>query len=208
LERDRISRELHDTVNQSLTGIEMRLEVVRRHAATTAPHVAAEVAEIQPLLTAQSVELRQLVERLRHDDLDARRLPGAVANFVERFGRHGDIDARLEWGVGHVDLPPQRCTEVSRIIQEALFNVRRHSGATRVRVRVESDVNGWTLIVEDNGRGFGFTGRLTDKELDLRDKAPRVIRGRVLALGGSLAIESSQLGARLEITFPTDGGLT
>jgi signal transduction histidine kinase len=206
IERGRISRELHDTVNQSIAAIAMRLEVLRRHAAVPAPEVAKELAEIQPILARQSVELRHLVERLRDHDRERERLENAIADMVDRFGRQGDIDARLEWAAGSGELPPQRCEEVARIVQEALFNVRRHSGATRVLVRVEADALNWALSVEDNGCGLGFTGRLTGDELSRQRKAPRVIHDRAQALGGTLSIESSDCGTRLEIAFPANGG--
>jgi signal transduction histidine kinase len=206
LERGRISRELHDGVLQSLAGIDMRLEVLRRQAAASeSSDLADELGELQRLLQGESVDLRQLMLRLRPTDVDARRLPGAVADLIERFGRGGDIQARLEWAVSRLNLPPHHCSEILRIVQEALFNVRRHSGATRALVRVEADADAWALIVEDNGCGLGFTGRLTSEELELLAKGPRVIRERAVALGGLLSVESSDHGTRLEITFSREG---
>jgi signal transduction histidine kinase len=99
-------------------------------------------------------------------------------------------------------MTPRHCREVLRIVQEALVNVRRHSGATTVVVRVAADAWGWELVVHDNGHGFGFTGRMTHEDLIARDAGPRVIRERVRALDGFVAIDSSPTGARLEIAFP------
>ena len=202
LERARISRELHDTVHQSLAGIDMRIDALRRHAVADAPWLAGELTDVQSLLRTQAMDLRQVIERMRSSDVDARRLPAALADLVDRFSRTTEIDARLDWALDRLDLPPQHCSEIIRIVQEALFNVRRHSGATRVAIRVEADSESWALIIEDNGRGLGFTGRLTDEELEAQRKGPRVIRERAVALGGTLAIASSSSGTRLELEFP------
>jgi signal transduction histidine kinase len=202
LERGRISRELHDGVLQSLAGLEMRIEVLRRHGAPGAPALARELTEIQQVLRQESMNLREVTQRLRPTEVDARRLPGTLADIVGRFSRASAIETRLDWMVDRLDLPPRHCSEVLRIVQEALFNVRRHSGATRALVRVEADACVWALIVEDNGRGLGFTGRLSHEQLDARGKGPRVIRERVSALGGMVEAESSSAGTRLEMTFP------
>jgi signal transduction histidine kinase len=202
LERARISRELHDGILQSLAGLEMRLEVLRRQAAPATPDLAREIAEIQGVIHGESLDVRQVMQRLRPTEVDARHLPAALSDLVQRFSRASEIGASLDWTVSRLALPPHHCSEVMRIVQEALFNVRRHSGATRVTVRVEADADAWALIVEDNGRGLGFTGRLTHEELETHRKGPRVIRERTSAIGGSLAVESSERGARLELTFP------
>jgi signal transduction histidine kinase len=202
LERGRISRELHDTVHQSLAGIEMRLDVLRRENAVTSPYLAADLAQIQTLVKDESLQLRHLMERLRPDDVDADGLRGTLAELVNRFSRESGVQARLDWMVARVDLPPRRCSHVVRIVQEALINVRRHSGASCTLIRVEADAAGWRLLIEDNGCGLGFTGRVTARELELQPRGPRVIRERAAALGGSVAMESSPTGTRLEITFP------
>lgn len=202
LERARISRELHDGVLQSLAGLEMRLEVLRRQAAPATPDLAREIAEIQGVIHGESLDVRQVMQRLRPTEVDARHLPAALSDLVQRFSRASEIGASLDWTVSRLALPPHHCSEVMRIVQEALFNVRRHSGATRVTVRVEADADAWALIVEDNGRGLGFTGRLTHEQLETHRKGPRVIRERTAAIGGSLSVESSERGTRLELTFP------
>jgi signal transduction histidine kinase len=200
-ERSRISRELHDTANQSLAAIGMRLDLLARHSADGSCPMTAEIRDLQALVRSVDLDLRESVSQ-PPQDLDAERLPIALLDIVGRFSRQSGIEAHLDWLAPRLNLPPQRCSEVARILQEALFNVRRHSRATRVAVRVEALPNGWALIVEDNGQGLGFTGRLSGNEPEMQLKGPRVIRERALALGGSIAIESSDSGARLELTFP------
>ena len=201
-ERARIARELHDGVLQSLTALEMRLEVLRRQVAPETPHLTAQIVEIRDLLHEQTAQARELMLRLRPLDVDAARLQGVLRDVTERFTRNVDVSVCLDWAVERLDLSPHECTEVVRILQEALVNIRRHSGARHVHARIESDSSAWSFIITDDGCGFGFTGRLTQQELETRNIGPRVIRERVVSLGGTLTIESSPAGARLAMTFP------
>jgi signal transduction histidine kinase len=200
-ERARVSRELHDGVIQALTGLEMRIDVLRRSAETIAPAIGLDLAAVQGLLHDEVLNVRDVMERLRPVDVDARRLPVELGDLVDRFMRSTGVDARLEWDVKTLDLTPPQCREVLRIVQEALVNVRRHSAASRVDVRVEANARQWSLVVEDNGKGLGFAGRMTHGELEAQGRGPRVIRERVVALRGELRVNSSA-GTRLEMVFP------
>jgi signal transduction histidine kinase len=206
LERARIARELHDGVLQALAGIGMRLDVLRRESELPSPEVGQQLAELRDLLREQTLETRELMLRLRPLEVDADHLRAAMHDVVERFSRTVAITVRLHWAVGRLALSPRECNEVVRILQEALVNVRRHSGATEVDVRIEADADAWVIIVSDNGHGFGFTGRRTHERLEAENAGPHVICERVTALGGTLAIESSAEGARLEMTFPMRQG--
>jgi signal transduction histidine kinase len=105
--------------------------------------------------------------------------------------------------VPDLNLPPNTCREVARIVQEALANVLKHSGAENVLVRLGSRKGFWTLTIEDNGRGFEFGGRHDTAALEKSRRGPFVIKERVKAIGGELSIDSRPgQGARLEITFP------
>jgi signal transduction histidine kinase len=97
----------------------------------------------------------------------------------------------------------QVCCELVRIVQEALANVRKHSGARNVLVEFGQEKGRWELIVDDDGRGFNFTGRCGHTELDEEPRGPSVIKERVRLLGGELVLVSDpRRGARLEITVP------
>jgi signal transduction histidine kinase len=81
--------------------------------------------------------------------------------------------------------------------------VRKHSGAANVILRLSLEGGAGRLVVDDDGRGFDFSGRLSQEELDAARKGPVIIKERVRAIGGELSIESAPgRGARLEITFP------
>ncbi|MGC1474765.1 MAG: ATP-binding protein [Terriglobales bacterium] len=102
-----------------------------------------------------------------------------------------------------VDLAQKVCRELARIVQESLVNVRKHSGAHHVLVRLAQRAGNLQLTIEDDGKGFSFSGRLSDAELESTGKGPAVIRERVHLLAGELAIESTPgHGVRLEVTIP------
>ena len=204
VERARISRELHDGPLQALAGLEMRVDVLRQFADDVAPGPSSDLCEVRDQLHDQAIDLRALMQRLRSSEVDSHRLPGELADRISRFSHATGIEARLDWGANGLAISRHQCTETVRIVQEALFNVRRHSGASQVWVRSEINGRAWALVVEDNGRGFEFHGRLTHEQLQAQCKGPRVILERVAALGGTVDIDSSRAGTRLEITLPLD----
>jgi signal transduction histidine kinase len=203
-DRARISRKLHDGVIQALIGIEMQLEALRRDAAGKVPdQIASQMAAIQRLLGEQILEVRDLMGLLKPEEVDARRLVEHLADMVERFRHRTGIQARLVCADDEVGLTPRACREVAGIVQEALANVRKHSGATSVVVRLERGAAGLRLAVDDNGCGLDFEGRLTQEQLDAQRNGPVIIKERVRALGGSLMLHSQQgFGTQLDITIP------
>jgi signal transduction histidine kinase len=126
-----------------------------------------------------------------------------LSDTVERFQRETGISARFLSELEVLDMPQQICRELARIVQEALVNVRKHSQARQVLVRLAAGNSAWSLTVEDDGRGFPFSGTLSHAELDALRKGPVVIKERVRLIEGELTIESNPgRGSRLEITVP------
>ncbi len=204
IERARVARELHDGAIQSLIGAEMRVDVLRRQPNG---QNAGELAEIQQVLRNEVLNLRELMQQMKPVELDPRQLLDYLAEMVERFRRDTGIGARFVSDQQETLVSPRACRELARILQEALVNIRKHSGAENVLVLFRSEEGRWKLIIEDDGRGFDFAGRLTDAELDNPRRGPAVIKERVRGLGGELAIESQPgHGSRLEISIPQKSG--
>jgi len=203
LERARFARELHDGAIQSLIAVEMQLDVLRRQSGTQAPVVNAELGRIQKLLREEVLKLRELMQAMKSFEVNADRLLGFITDTVERFRRETGIAAEFVSELERVELAQKGCRELARIVQESLVNVRKHSGAHHVLVRLAHRAGNLQLTVEDDGRGFPFSGRLSHAELESTGKGPAVIRERVRLLAGELAIESTPgHGARLEIKIP------
>jgi signal transduction histidine kinase len=203
VERARFARELHDGAIQSLIGVEMQLDVLRRQSGTQAPVVNAELGRIQKLLREEVLKLRELMQAMKSFEVDGDRLLGFISDTVERFRRETGIAAEFVSELERVDLAQKGCRELARIVQESLVNVRKHSGAHHVLVRLAQRAGNLQLTVEDDGKGFSFAGRLSNAELETTGKGPAVIRERVRLLAGELAIESTPgHGARLEVRIP------
>lgn len=203
IERARVARELHDGVIQSLIGVEMQLQVLRGRAGVQATPVEAELMNLQTTLRNEVVSLRELLQQMRPQEFDPEELLDHLADTVQRFGRDTGISARFVTDVKQVDLPRHVCFELMRIVQEGLANVRKHSAAKTVLVRFGVQRDGWRLEIDDDGRGFPFEGRLQHADLDARRSGPVIIKERVRAIGGQLAIHSEPgRGARLEVLVP------
>jgi signal transduction histidine kinase len=204
-ERARVARELHDGAVQSLIAVEMQVDVVRRQAEADRP-ITGELSRIQGLLREEVLKLRELMQQMKAIDVDAPRLLGALSDTVERFQRETGISARFVTDVENLDMPQRVCRELLRIVQEGLVNVRKHSGARHVLVRLGSGQNQWSLTIEDDGKGFPFAGRLHQNQMEAIGKGPMIIKERVRLLAGELTVESNPgQGARLEIKVPRSG---
>jgi two-component system sensor histidine kinase UhpB len=192
-ERARVARDLHDEVNQSLTGLLLRLEAAREAAP---PELEAELAETKALANQAMRELLSLARQLRPTALDDLGLVAATAGQVEQLGR-GEIEAEFGAEGNFSDLGDDAQLVVYRVAQEALANAARHSGAKRLSVRLSRRPDaGVELEVTDDGRGFAF------------DQAERGLgiagmRERALLVGGELTIESRPgHGTTVRLTVP------
>lgn len=204
IERARVARELHDGTIQSLTAMEMQVDVLRRCTEPALPGpAAAELARIQHMLREEVLNLRELMEQLKPIELTAPQLSTFLADSVQKFRRETGIAAEFVCLSQTLDLAPRCCGELARIVQEALVNVRKHAGARHVTVRLNGADGACRLIIEDDGAGFDFSGRLSHEELEASHRGPSIIKQRVRAIDGRLCIESAPgRGARLEIFVP------
>ncbi len=178
-ERARVARDLHDEVNQSLTGLLLRLEAVREEAP---PELEPEIAETRALASQAMQELLSLASQLRPTALDDLGLIAAIAGQVEQL-RHTGLDAELSSEGDFSDLDDDVQLVLYRVAQEALSNTARHSAARRVRVALRRSQNQVELEVVDDGRGFAF-------EQSERGLGIGGMRERALLIGAELAIES------------------
>ena len=204
MERARVARELHDTAIQSLISIEMQVDVLRRRS--NGHPQTAELERIQQLLREEVLNMRELMLSMRPVEIGPGQFLDFVAQLVERFRNDTGLDVRFVSELEEVTLPASACRELVRVVQEGLVNVRKHSGARSVYVRFGAQNGLWKLVIDDDGRGFPFSGRLTLGELDDLHRGPTVIKERIRAIGGDMVIESSPgHGSRLEISVPQKG---
>lgn len=204
-ERARVARELHDGITQSLIGLEMQVEAWRRESGVDSA-IGQKLSHVQRLLRQDIHGLRELMEQMKPLHLDDRHLLDFVAELVAKFQRETGIYAHFVSDVEQVAMPPHVCSELGRIVQEALVNVRRHSNAANVLVRVRGSNGTFSLVVDDDGKGFPFAGQYSHAELEAQRKGPLVIKERVRSIGAELAIDSRPgVGSRLEVTLSSGG---
>src|SRR2546428_2737753 len=153
LERARFARELHDGAVQSLIAVEMQVDVLRRQSGNS-ESVTDELRRIQGLLREEVLKLRELMQQMKSLDVDSRKLLGFLGDTVERFQRETGISARFFSELEEVNMPQQVCREIARIVQEGLVNVRKHSRARQVLVRLGTSHDRWKLVIEDDGWAF------------------------------------------------------
>jgi signal transduction histidine kinase len=203
MERAWIARELHDGAIQALAGITMRLYVLRKKLLAEHNLVGGEVEEIQRLLSDQIVNLRRLIQHVKPVDVDPRRLLDTLAATIDQFRSDTGIATKFVSDLHEIIVPARISREILQIVREALVNIHKHSHATNVLVRVAAERGHWVIVIEDNGRGFEFVGRLRQSELDAARQGPTIIKERVRSCGGELLIESTPgRGARLEVMIP------
>ena len=178
-ERTRVARDLHDEVNQSLTGLLLRLEAVREEAP---PELKPELAETKALANQAMRELLSLARQLRPTALDDLGLVAAIAGQVDQIARSG-IETMLREEGDFADLDGDVQLVIYRVAQEALSNAARHSDAKRIEVTLLRSAQGVELAVSDDGRGFAF--ERSESGLGIAG-----MRERALLVGGNLTIES------------------
>lgn len=150
-ERARIALDLHDEVNQALTGVLLRIEALRRKAPE---EVRVELAETRDVASRAMEELLALARRLRPTSLDDLGLRAALAGLVEESGRStGTVSAfDFEGDISGLSADAQLVTY--RVAQEALTNAVQHAGARHIRVRLIGTGSGLELRITDDGSGF------------------------------------------------------
>jgi len=152
-ERARVARDLHDEVNQALTGVLLRLEAAREGAPA---ELEGELAETRSLANQAMEELLALARQLRPTALDDLGLKAAIAGQVEEVGRQRGIEAVFTSEGDFSELDDDVQLVVYRVAQEALSNAARHSEADSITVSLRRLDPGVELRVSDDGRGFSF----------------------------------------------------
>jgi signal transduction histidine kinase len=196
-ERQRLARELHDSVSQALYGIALGARTARTLLDRDPTAAVEPVDYVLSLAEVGLTEMRALIFELRPESLESEGLNAAIRKQVNAVqARHGIVVDFQPSEEPELPLPVKEA--VYRIAQESLHNVVKHSRATEVRVTLASTPAGLTLEVADNGTGFDPTGDFPG-HLGLRS-----MRERAEKAGGRLKISSeSGAGTRVTATFPT-----
>ncbi len=204
-ERIRLSRDLHDGLLQSLTGIALQLQVSRRLIERD-PYAAKErLAEIQASIASEQRDLRSFVNRLKPAPSDGSAgldLRPRLEEACKRIERQWGLRVKLSSQGLNDELPPPVSDDVFRIVHEALVNAARHAAASSLNVDISRGAGAVFITVADDGHGFSFQGTHDLATLQKFKAGPITLKERISALGGDLVISSSKSGARLSISLP------
>ena len=206
-ERTRLAREIHDTLAQQLTGIVLQLEAAQTMIDRGSNKVKGSVTLARDLARSALQEARRSVWNLRPASLAATGAVGAIEREVAAFGVRTGITARFRSRSvpRRVSLSPATEVALLRIVQEALNNVARHSGATHVDVLMRTD--GHELLVSVRDDGDGFDAATVPARTDCFGL--QGMRERVRLAGGSLVVvsapgEGTEVIARMPLTEATE----
>ena len=195
-ERKKLAQEIHDDFGQRFAVLGMRLQTLARGASERAPYVDELIGQVATL----QADIQAFAHRLYSPKLTLLGLVPSLASLSNDFSR----DSRVEVAFEHADVPDDiandRALSLFRIVQEALRNVAKHSGATRVAIDLKGTSDVIALSVFDNGKGFNPEDG-TSHGIGLRS-----IRERVRMMGGTVLFQSRPAveGSRIAVMVPRD----
>jgi signal transduction histidine kinase len=193
-ERNRLAREIHDSLGHYLTAMTMQLQAAGKLVATQPERAAASIAKAEEMARESLAEVRRSVAALRASPMDTATLDDAIDELVQNL-RDGGIATTFTVRGTSQSLPIQTKTALYRAAQEGLTNVRKHANASAVQIELAYEPEQATLTIADNGtgqrdqesEGFGLLG----------------LHERVVLLGGSLeAGDDPEGGFRLYVVVP------
>jgi NarL family two-component system sensor histidine kinase YdfH len=201
-ERERMARELHDTLAQGLAGLILQLEAADSHLEGGDPARAQAVVQ-QAMQRARTTlaEARRAIQALRPTTLEQGGLVDALGREIDQFAATTGVRTAFEVGGGAPDVPPEVAQDILRIVQESLSNVARHAHASHVLVRLNESSDGLQIVVQDDGVGF-------DPEAGLERPGCFGLAGmqeRASRLGGVLRVESAP-GEGTRVVLSVEGG--
>jgi signal transduction histidine kinase len=203
-DRIRVARDLHDGVLQSLTGIRFQLQALaNEHAGPSS--VSDRLLAVERAIAIEQRELRLFIEDLKplaRPALAAGTVAQGLEELRSRLGADWKTPIIVRVTPPGLSLPAPSEQAVRLLVREAIVNALKHAHPSRVSVDVSPHSDGLRIIVSNDGRGFSFRGRLGQDELAAQGAGPVSVRERLALLGGSLTIESTETGARLEMTVP------
>lgn len=202
-ERQRIASDFHDGPLQSFISLQMRLEILRKLFERDIDAGMRDLEELQALAQSQIRDLRTFLHAMRPVDLDGANLISTARRTAESFQKESGIPVTFLGTTSPVGLPQEMSMEVVQMIREALHNVQKHAGATRVALAIEKNDRALEISVDDNGHGFNFAGTYNLEELELLRLGPASLKRRARSLNADLQLESRPgRGAGLKVRIP------
>ena len=203
-ERDRLAREMHDSLAQVLGLVSLKARVIQGLLdAHDLPRAKSEIADVESVAEAAYADAREAIVGLRGAPKAGRRLAPSLEEYLRQFSRQSGLRADLEIVAdAPTSFGPSAESQLIRVVQEALTNVRKHAGASRVVVRFDAEPGYARIVVEDDGKGFVPTQRAAGMA---GGYGLQTMAERVEGLGGTLTIDSEPgRGTRVVVRVPVE----
>ena len=202
-ESQRIAADFHDGPLQSFISLQMRLEILRKLFERDTNAGMQDLKQLQALAQSQVRDLRTFLHSMRPVDVDGSNLVATLRRSAESFQKESGIPVTFVSAATPVGLPPETTMEVLQMLREALHNVQKHAGASRVAVSMEKTDRGLEISVDDNGHGFNFAGSYSLEELELLRLGPASLKRRARGLNADMVLESRPgRGAGIRFRIP------
>lgn len=185
-ERKRISRELHDVIAQTLTGVSLELASLQVESSPISSEIVDKITRIQQLVTESADAVHRFARDLRPSVLDDLGIIPALRTFSRDFMKRTGVAVEVSADANIEKLGSVERTVLYRIAQEALTNVSRHAKATRVDIVLQKCPGRICMEIQDNGQGFDASDTTTSNRLGILG-----MRERVEMIGGTFCMESS-----------------
>jgi signal transduction histidine kinase len=202
-ERERIGKDRHDGIIQTLYAISLSLEDVPELMFADPGEATARVDRGIDTLNGAIADLRHFVVGLRPELVDMTDFSGLLAALGEQVRQNQVVDVQLDLPNERLEMSAHARGELLQIAREALSNIARHAHATTARVSVRRDAGTLRLEITDDGTGFDTAAGAPGGHLGLAN-----MRDRASRLGGSLAVESGHDGTTIIVHVPMGGSVT
>ncbi len=199
-ERERMARELHDTLAQGVAGLILQLEALKEHQQQNRYPQAQSVLE-QAIARARSTlgESRAAIENLRNDKVDFK---GVVEALVAQFKSVSEVDCQLTLQLNENSPIPQNIQHhAQRVLHEALANINKHAGLAQAQINIEQNQSTLSLHITDDGTGFDTNQPYAQGCFGLQGLAERAR----LTHSQYMLTSTPGAGTTIEFIFPLEG---
>jgi len=200
-ERRHIARELHDSVGQTLTVLDINLELFMQEAGYKSSDVPSKIEEIQKTVQQLHREIRTTSYLLHPPLLDESGLYSAISLYLQGLRERSGLEVRFEISEQFGRLPSELELVIFRLVQESLTNIHRHSESKTASIRIDRESNQIALDIRDQGKGMS-SERMAEIQSGRSGVGIAGMRERLRQFEGTMNIESDSSGTRIFATIP------
>lgn len=203
-ERSRVAREIHDGPAQTLSNIALKAEICEKLIDTDLNKAKEELKNLKKIVRESLVDVRRIMYALRPMSLEDIGLIPTLEKYVDKFSSETGIAISFQKRGAEKEISDENLTlTIFRVVQEALNNVRKHSGAKNASVRIEFTPVNVVLTITDKGKGFDIENMKVDKDDNMGGFGLFSIKERVELLDGTMKIKSNTgKGTTISVILP------